>query len=98
MITPAAPGTKLVRVKINAKRHTATFTFRATGKRTGFQCALVRKPSRKGAKTPKPKYVRCPKTKTFKHLKPGTYIFYVRAVGPGGKRKPVVYRFVLKKK
>jgi hypothetical protein len=89
----AAPETRLVFEKISSKSHSARFRFKATGKWTGFRCALVRLPTRKGAKTPSPKYSVCGSSKTFKHLKAGRYVLYVRAVGPGGTRSPVIYRF-----
>jgi hypothetical protein len=93
----AAPNTRLVFEKINSKRHSATFRFKATGKATGFRCALVRKPTRKGVKTPAPKYSSCRSPKTFKHLKPGSFVLRVRAVGPGGVDKtPAIYRFTIK--
>ena len=59
----------------------------------GFRCALVLVPIGKHARTPKPKYVACGSSKTFKHLKIGKYVLYVRAVGPGGTKSPIVYRF-----
>jgi hypothetical protein len=89
----AAPTTKLVFEQISSRHRTAKFRFKASGKSTGFRCALVRVPTRKHAKTPSPKYVACGSSKTFKHLKLGKYVLYVRAVGPGGTRSPVVYRF-----
>ena len=89
----AAPGTRLVFEQISSRHRTAKFKFKATGKSTGFRCALVRLPISKHAKTPKPKYVACGSSKTFKHLKIGKYALYVRAVGPGGTRSPIVYRF-----
>jgi hypothetical protein len=92
-----APNTRLVFERINSKTHSATFRFKATGKSTGFRCALVRRPTRKGAKTPAPKYSACRSPKTFKHLKPGSYVLRVRAVGPGGVDKtPATYRFKIK--
>ena len=91
---PKAPNTRLVFKKISSKNHSATFRFKATGKSTGFRCALVRKPTRKGAKTPKPKYAVCGSSKTFKHLKAGSFVLYVRAIGPGGVDKtPATYTF-----
>ena len=91
---PKAPNTRLVFKKVSSKNHSATFRFKATGKWTGFRCALVRKPTRKGAKTPKPKYVVCGSSKTFKHLKAGSFVLYVRAIGPGGVDKtPATYKF-----
>jgi len=92
-----APNTRLVFKRISSKHHSATFRFKATGKATGFRCALVRRPTRKGAKTPAPKYSTCRSPKTFKHLKPGSYVLRVRAVGPGGVDKtPAIYRFKIK--
>ena len=84
---PTAPNTRLFKEQISSKNHSATFRFKATGDSTGFQCALVRKPTRKGAKTPSPKYSSCGSSKTFKDLKAGKYEFYVRAIGPGGVDK-----------
>ena len=93
----AAPNTRLVFESISSKRHTATFRFKATGKSTGLRCALVRRPTRKGAKTPAPKYSSCRSPKTFKHLKVGSYVLRVRAVGPGGVDKtPATFRFKIK--
>jgi hypothetical protein len=91
---PAAPNTHIVSEQISSKDHTARFHFEATGESTGFQCALVRKPSRKGTKTPRPEYVSCGSPKTFKHLKAGKFELYVRAVGPGGTDEtPATYKF-----
>ncbi len=88
-----APGTRLVFKQISSRSRTAKFRFKAIGTATGFRCALVRVPIGKHAKTPKPKYVACGSSKTFKHLKIGKYVLYVRAVGPGGTKSPIVYRF-----
>ena len=86
------PNTLLTKEQISG--HSAKFRFRATGDSTGFECALVRKPTRKGAKTPSPVYSSCGSSKTFKGLKAGSYVLYVRAVGPGGADKtPATYRF-----
>jgi len=93
----ATPNTRLLSEQINSKRHSATFRFKATGKATGFRCALVRRPTRKGAKTPAPKYSACRSPKTFKHLKVGKYVLYVRAVGPRVVDKtPATYGFKIK--
>jgi hypothetical protein len=90
----AAPNTLLVKEQVNSKDRSAKFRFKATGDSTGFRCALVRKPTRKGAKTPSPKYSSCGSSKTFKDLKAGKYEFYVRAIGPGGVDKsPATYTF-----
>jgi hypothetical protein len=83
-LAAAPPNTRVASDKISSKHHSATFRFKATGDATRFQCALVRKPSRESAKTPRPKYSKCGSPMTFTHLNGGTYIFYVRAAGPGG--------------
>jgi len=74
----------LAKVRISSKHGSATFHLTATGDATGFQCALVRQRSGKHGRTPVPKYSACSATKTFKHLKVGHYVFYVRALGPAG--------------
>jgi hypothetical protein len=67
------PGTKLVKSTIDAKKHEASFRFEATGKATGFQCALAASPA-------KPKFGGCRSPKSYRHLRPGKYTFEVRAV------------------
>ncbi len=95
--TKATPNTRLLSEQISSKHHSATFRFKARGKATGFRCALVRRPTRKGAKTPSPKYSACRSPKTFKHLKVGSFVFYVRAVGPHVVHKtPATYAFKIK--
>jgi inosine-uridine nucleoside N-ribohydrolase len=92
----AAPDTRLVFVHISSKLSSAKFRFKATGVWWGFRCALVRVPSRRGAKTPSPSYSGCRSTKTFTHLRPGRYVLYVRAAGPGGPdASPVRYAFTI---
>jgi hypothetical protein len=65
------------KTKINSSKGKATFTFKATGKKTGFRCALVKKHK-------KAKFKKCSSPMTYRKLKPGKYTFEVRAVGPGG--------------
>ena len=85
-----APNTLLVERRIS--RHRATFTFKAAGAATGFECALVRRGAHRRARAPR--YAACGSKRTFRGLRPGTYALYVRAVGPGGvDRTPVVYTF-----
>jgi len=62
----------------------STFSFTATGNATGFECALVLRPTSRFAPTPAPSYAACSSPDTFTNLKPGSYVFYVRAVGPAG--------------
>jgi hypothetical protein len=74
----------------------AKFTFKAVGDTTSFQCVLVRVPRGKHAKTPAPHYATCGVSKTYTHLAKGTYVFFVRAVGPGGADKtPATHRFTI---
>jgi hypothetical protein len=90
----AAPNTLLLEHQVSAHNHRATFRFKATGTATRFECALVRKPTRRGARTPAPKYVSCHSPKTFTGLHAGSYVLYVRAIGPGGADKtPATYDF-----
>ena len=92
-----APGlTQLLKKLISSKHHSAKFTFAASGNTTKYQCALVRLPTRKHAKTPAPKFSLCGSSKNYKTLKVGTYRFYVRAVGPGGTGSTTIYRFTIK--
>jgi hypothetical protein len=75
-VTVARPNTKIVRAKIRAAKHKATFTFKGsggTGKLT-FQCRLDGK-----------KFKSCRSSKTYRHLKRGKHVFRVRARGSNGK-------------
>jgi inosine-uridine nucleoside N-ribohydrolase len=83
----------LAKVLVSSKHGSATFHLTATGGATGFQCALVRQRSGKHGRTQVPKYSGCSATKTYKHLKVGRYVFYVRAVGPAGASAPAIRRF-----
>jgi hypothetical protein len=96
VVEPLAPNTLLSAETIDAGTASARFRFRATGSSTGFQCALVRKPAVGGVKTPPPGYAACGASITFRHLSPGRYVFYVRAVGAGGAdRTPATYAFTI---
>ena len=87
VVTGTLPPAPHINGTLNGKLGTAKFHFTAKGA-TGFRCALVLKPTRKGAKLPAPRYVACSATKTFKHLKKGrTYVLYVRSVNNNGTDK-----------
>jgi hypothetical protein len=88
-----APGKPQLHHKFNHKKHTATFRFSDQGA-TGFQCSLV-KVKRHGKKKPKPKphYASCRSPKTYKHLKHGSYEFFVRGANQAGKGKPATFKF-----
>ena len=71
------PDTKIVRAKIDQKRHRARFSFKAIGEAAGFQCALVR--SNPHNKARNKRFANCRSPKLYKHLKRGRYLFKARA-------------------
>lgn len=78
-------GTKIGKAKISKKKHTASFTFTASGVVTRFQCALVRPTNkRKHHKKHKPVFKACSSPKTYRGLKRGRYTFEVQAVNSAG--------------
>jgi hypothetical protein len=83
------PGTVLTGATIKPKLHKASFSFKAKGIASGFQCELKHdKPGAKG------KFSKCRSPKGYKNLKPGKYIFQVRAVNASGADKtPAGKRF-----
>jgi hypothetical protein len=82
--TPSAPShTKITKSKVSASKHTASFSFSATGA-TGYQCALAALP-KKGHTAPKLKFGSCKSPKSYSHLKKGKYEFAVRGVNAAGK-------------
>ena len=72
----AAPQTKIVKAKIRARKHTASFRFSGSGGKgkLSFQCRLD-----------KGKYKSCRSGKSYKHLKRGKHVFRVRAKDASGK-------------
>ena len=74
---PVAPNTRITQTTIDSSKGDATFRFRAVGDATGFRCKLTRGHDQAS-------FRRCRSPKTYKHLKSGTYVFQVRASGPGG--------------
>lgn len=84
---PTAPETKISKgpkktVKTRGKKAKVTFRFSSTTAAATFECALVKKPAKKGKKAPKPKFKGCTSPHKLK-LKPGKYTFSVRAVNAG---------------
>jgi hypothetical protein len=73
------PDTQITTRQINPTLHRASFRFRGIGIISYFQCALVRSPTNGS-----PKYSKCRSPKSYANLTHGSYVFYVRAVGPGG--------------
>jgi hypothetical protein len=78
-VSVAPPNSRITQAMIASNKRKAVFKFKGSGKKTGFQCALVSKKHRK------PRFKSCRSPKTYKHLKNGRYTFEVRAIGPGGK-------------
>jgi streptogramin lyase len=70
------------KVRTRGKRASVKFRFSSTTAGATFECALVKKPAKKGKKTPKPKFRGCRSPKKLK-LRPGRYRFSVRAVSGG---------------
>jgi hypothetical protein len=71
------PATNLLGSKIGSTKGTATFAFSGTGVTSGFDCTLIRKHGHAH-------FAACSSPMTYRHLKPGSYTFEVRAVGPEG--------------
>jgi hypothetical protein len=80
-VTP--PDTKITKARISQSKDSAKFKFKAVGSATGFQCSLA-KLNRHRAKQSRATFSNCRSPKSYKHLKPGKYVFKVRAIGPGG--------------
>jgi DNA-binding beta-propeller fold protein YncE len=88
-----APNTKITHASINAANHTASFKFKAVGKASGFQCALVKQT----AHPKKPAFKACRSPKTYKHLAAGRYRFLVRAHNSAGPdRTPASKTFTIR--
>ena len=79
--TLVPPNTTITKESISRKAGSATFAFKASGAASGFQCALVQKDS--GSQT-RPSYASCSSPRSYRHLKPGSYTFLVRALNAGG--------------
>jgi hypothetical protein len=71
------PDTRITFAKVTRRKHTARFRFRAIGAASGFECELIR---RSGRHRKKPGFRRCASPKLYRHLKPGRYVFRVRAI------------------
>jgi hypothetical protein len=91
-------GTKITSSKVKQKELSASFGFSAPGTVTGFQCELQRpKPKGKYKKLPKAAFGPCSSPKSYRHLKPGTYTFLVRAFnGAGADPRPASTKFKLR--
>jgi hypothetical protein len=100
------PETALVRkAKVKRGARKVRLSFVASGDSTGYQCALTRKGKRaegkrgKKRKRTRPRFKPCTSPTTYKRLKPGGYVFHVRAFGPAGvDSTPARKRFRIKRK
>ena len=89
IVRPAAPNTKLGKARINAKKRTARFTFKAAGTSTGFRCALSRNRTRLAFRP-------CVPPKVYRHLRPGKYKFEVLALnGTVTDKTPAKKKFTI---
>jgi hypothetical protein len=89
------PHTRIIKAKINKRKHTASFTFTASGSVTGYQCAL-QPPKKKGHNRPKLRFGACTSPKAYRHLDHGGYKFEVRAVNSTGPDlKPAIKTFTI---
>ena len=77
--TAKAPNTLIQKAKVDQPKRKATFRFKARGPHSGFQCRLT------GQGKKLKRFRKCSSPKTYKKLKVGKHVFYVRASGPGGK-------------
>ena len=83
------PHTNITTVRIDKKHRNAKFAFSAAGA-SGFQCALTRATR---AKAPKLHYSNCSSPKFYKHLKPGSYSFEVKALRGNQASTPTSNKF-----
>jgi hypothetical protein len=71
------PRTKIAKARISANG-TATFLVDAIGGGGHLECALA------GAGPTLSRFKACAARRTYRHLRPGRYVFRVRSSGPGG--------------
>ena len=97
-------GTTITKAKIVRRKKLAIFSFSAPGAITGYECMLVRKATKshkgatKSAKRRKPRFSACGSPRRYRHLKPGRYVFRVRALDIlGADANPAKRKFKLKK-
>jgi hypothetical protein len=86
---PKSPSIRRARISGT----TAAFTLAKPAAASALQCALVRRPSGKRAKSKAPTYSRCAASVTYRRLKKGEYVFYARSVAGGAHSKAVAHGF-----
>jgi hypothetical protein len=97
-------GTRITKAKIVNRKRLARFSFSAPGAITGYECMLVRKKGKRkrargSAKRGKPRFAHCGAPRKYRNLKPGRYVFRVRALNIlGADAKPAKRKFKIKKR
>jgi Big-like domain-containing protein/List-Bact-rpt repeat protein len=85
------PNTRLAKSKVNSKKRTATFAFKAVGVATGFKCALARNGARLA-------FHGCASPKGYRRLRRGKYTFAVKALnGALADPTPAKKKFTIKR-
>ena len=93
MSNEAVPDTVITHARIKKNKQKATFSFRAIGTTTGFQCELIRSKKRRRRKS-NAQFSSCASPARYMHLKPGRYKFEVRGVNSAGPDPtPAMKRF-----
>jgi streptogramin lyase len=94
---PKPPRVEITTASISSKRRSASFSFKALGKASGFRCALTRVPSGRHnhRKTPTPVFSTCRSPKRYQHLAAGKYMFQVRALSGGAVGTTATKRFTI---
>jgi Divergent InlB B-repeat domain len=92
----AAPEVKLLNVRISRRGRIAIFAFKTVGANVRFQCALTRQAAKHHRK-PRMRFAPCTSPKTYKRLRPGRYVFAVRALASSGLVSlPIEERFKIR--
>jgi hypothetical protein len=80
---------------VSSSGHGIRFVLGSSGPAKSFQCALVRGARAAGKR--RLRYSACGPIRVYRHLAPGRYTFYARAVGlKGGHRAPARHSFSIR--
>jgi hypothetical protein len=88
---PQQPAEPIIE-KVTLKAGRAILHFASPANGTDLECALVRHATGKHAKQLKPAYSSCGTTKTYRHLRKGSYTLWVRSVASDGTDSGPVQR------
>jgi hypothetical protein len=87
-ILVAAPVARVLGVALNRRVRSVTVRFNVTGNASAVRCALAR--------AGPPRYAPCSSPRIYAGVRPGRYVLYVVARGPGGTQaSPAVHRFTM---